>query len=271
MARTKGALGKKTIDKLKAQGKWDYKNNRPLDKPTDKSVDKPTDKSVDRPLNYSHTQSNIKIQLQNPNINAKKVPLVERLKKNPELRKTIGVNNGDSNDGSIIPSINSNRNPIDSSSSNNSNNERLIETENNTEVKIKENPEISKPSKNQTESKSKIKPIKELKPKTYCDACHEPIYCDANRIDTNVLTSRADYFRKTPRFVNLCSKCSLELSNLVDKWLLDKGCYSKYQGAIKTQEDSNIKENLNDFESESDEVINEGSFIEENIEDSTEK
>ena len=245
MARTKGALGKKTIDKLKAQGKWDYKNNRPLE--------------------FSHTQSNIKIHHQNPNINAKKVPLVERLKKNPELRKTIGVSNGDTNNGDIILSVNSNRNPIDSSSSNNSNNERLIETEDNTEVKNKENP------KNQTESKSKIKLNKELKPKTFCDACHEPIYCDANRVDTNILTSRADYFRAVPRFVNLCSKCSLELSDLVDKWLLDKGCYSKYQSAIKTQEDSDIKENLNDFESESDEVINEGSLIEEPLEDSTEK
>ena len=222
MARTKGALGKKTIDKLKAQGKWDYKNNRPLNS---------------NPINYSYTQ-NITLKHQNPNINAKKVPLIERLKKNPELRKTIGVSNGDTNNGNIIPSINSNRNPIDNSSSNNNNNERLIETEDNTEAKNKENPKpieikVSEPTKNQTESKSKIKLNKELKPKTFCDACHEPIYCDANRVDTNILTSRADYFREVPRFVNLCSKCSLELSNLVDKWLLDKGCYSKYQSVIK--------------------------------------
>lgn len=264
MARTKGALGKKTIDKLKAQGKWDYKNNRPLNRPIDKSVE------------FSHTQSNIKVQHQNPNINAKKVPLVERLKKNPELRKTIGVSNGDSNDGSIIPSINSNRNPTDNPSSNNSNNERLIETENNTEVKNNKNPEtteikISEPTENQTESKSKNKLNKELKPKTFCDACHEPIYCDANRVDTNILTSRADYFREVPRFVNLCSKCSLELSNVVDKWLLDKGCYSKYQNAIGTQEDSSIKENINDFESESEEVSNEGNSIDKNLQDSREE
>ena len=255
MARTKGALGKKTIDKLKAQGKWDYKNNRPLNRPIDRSVE------------FSHTQSNIKIQHQNPNINAKKVPLVERLKKNPELRKTIGVSNGDSNDGSIIPSINSNRNPVDSPSSNNSNNERLIETEDKNKVEVK----ISEPTENQTESKPKIKLNKGLKPKTFCDACHEPIYCDANRVDTNILTSRADYFREVPRFVNLCSKCSLELSNVVDKWLLDKGCYSKYQNAINTQEDSNIKENINDFESESEEVSNEGSSIDENMKDSREE
>ena len=263
MARTKGALGKKTIDKLKAQGKWDYKNNRPLNRPIDKSVE------------FSHTQSNIKVQHQNPNINAKKVPLVERLKKNPGLRKTIGVSNGDSNDGSIIPSINSNRNPVDSNGSNHSDNERLIETEDNTEVKNNKNFENSEltetNSKNQTESKPKIKLNKELKPKSYCDACHEPIYCDANRVDTNILTSRADYFREVPRFVNLCSKCSLELSNVVDKWLLDKGCYSKYQGAINTQEDSNIKENINDFESESEEVSNEGSSIDKNLKDSREE
>ena len=254
MARTKGALGKKTIDKLKAQGKWDYKNNRPLD--------------------FSHTQ-NITLKHQNPNISAKKVPLVERLKKNPELRKTIGVSNGDNNDGSIIPSINSNRNPVDSNGSNHSNNERLIETEDNTEVKNNKNPENSEltetKSKNQTESKPKNKLNKELKPKTFCDACHEPIYCDANRVDTNILTSRADYFREVPRFVNLCSKCSLELSNVVDKWLLDKGCYSKYQGVINTQEDSNIKENINDFESESEEVYNEDSSIDENMKDSGEE
>ena len=71
--------------------------------------------------------------------------------------------------------------------------------------------------------------------------------------------------------MNLCSKCSLELSNVVDKWLLDKGCYSKYQGAINTQEDSNIKENINDFESESEKVSNEGSSIDENLKDSREE
>ena len=71
--------------------------------------------------------------------------------------------------------------------------------------------------------------------------------------------------------MNLCSKCSLELSNVVDKWLLDKGCYSKYQGAINTQEDSSIKENINDFESESEEVSNEGSFIDEDMRDSKEE
>lgn len=255
MARTKGALGKKTIEKLKAQDKWDYKNNRPIEKS----------------IEFSHTQ-NITLKHQNPNINAKKVPLVERLKKNPELRKTIGVSNGDTNNGDSINSINNNRDSTDSSSSNNSNNERLIETEDNNEAsntKISKPTEIQKP-KNQTESKSKIKLNKELKPKTYCDACHEPIYCDANRVDTNILTSRADYFREVPRFVNLCSKCSLELSNVVDKWLLDKGCYSKYQSNMDSK-DLDIKENLNDFESESDEGANEDSFTEESIEDSTKK
>lgn len=255
MARTKGALGKKTIEKLKAQGKWDYKHNKPI--------------------GYTHNQSNIKIQHSNPNIEAKKIPLVERLKKNPELRKTIGVGNRNTDNGDSINSINSNRNPTNSLSNNNSNNERLIETKDNTEVKNNKNPENSEPteikSKNQTESKPKNKLNKELKPKTFCDACHEPIYCDANRVDTNILTSRADYFREVPRFVNLCSKCSLELSNVVDKWLLDKGCYSKYQNAIDTQEDSNIKENIKDFKSESNEVVNEDSFIEEDTEDSREK
>ena len=257
MARTKGALGKKTIDKLKAQGKWDYKNNRPLNS---------NNQNNSNLINFSHTQ-NINLKHQNPNVNAKKVPLVERLKKNPELRKTIGVSNGDSNDGSIIPSINSNRNPVNSNGSNNSNNERLIETEDKNKVEVK----ISEPTENQAESKPKNKLNKELKPKTFCDACHEPIYCDANRVDTNILTSRADYFREVPRFVNLCSKCSLELSNVVDKWLLDKGCYSKYQNDIDTQEDSNIKENINDFESESEEVSNEGNSIDENMKDSREE
>ena len=71
--------------------------------------------------------------------------------------------------------------------------------------------------------------------------------------------------------MNLCSKCSLELSNVVDKWLLDKGCYSKYQGATETQEDSNIKENINDSNLESEEVSNEGSSIDENMKDSGEE
>lgn len=38
-----------------------------------------------------------------------------------------------------------------------------------------------------------------------------------------MVTGRADYHRDSPRYVKLCSPCSMELSELVDKWMLNDG------------------------------------------------
>ena len=62
----------------------------------------------------------------------------------------------------------------------------------------------------------------------HCERCDAVVKCEPFRADLNVLTGRADYHRQSPRYVKLCSKCSIELSNLVDKWFIDGGGKSKF-------------------------------------------
>lgn len=62
----------------------------------------------------------------------------------------------------------------------------------------------------------------------HCERCGTVVKCEPFRADLNVLTGRADYHRQSPRYIKLCSKCSMELSNLVDKWFIDGGGKSKF-------------------------------------------
>lgn len=75
-------------------------------------------------------------------------------------------------------------------------------------------------------------PKKGRKPATdkynHCERCGATVMCEPFRADLNVLTGRADYHRQSPRYIKLCSKCSMELSNLVDKWFIDGGGKSKF-------------------------------------------
>ena len=64
----------------------------------------------------------------------------------------------------------------------------------------------------------------------HCERCGAVVKCEPFRADLNVLTGRADYHRQSPRYIKLCSKCSMELSNLVDKWFIDGGGKSKFDG-----------------------------------------
>ena len=88
----------------------------------------------------------------------------------------------------------------------------------------------------QTESEPESKKSKESKkgrkPTTdkynHCERCGAVVKCETFRADLNVLTGRADYHRQSPRYVKLCGKCSMELSNLVDKWFIDGGGKSKF-------------------------------------------
>ena len=83
----------------------------------------------------------------------------------------------------------------------------------------------------ESESESK-EPKKGRKPATdkynHCERCGAVVKCEPFRADLNVLTGRADYHRQSPRYIKLCSKCSMELSNLVDKWFIDGGGKSKF-------------------------------------------
>lgn len=66
----------------------------------------------------------------------------------------------------------------------------------------------------------------------HCERCGTTVMCEPFRADLNVLTGRADYHRQSPRYIKLCSKCSMELSNLVDKWFIDGGGKSKFDNQM---------------------------------------
>ena len=100
---------------------------------------------------------------------------------------------------------------------------------------MKEEGDLAKePETTSTEVQSEPEPIKNKgrKPATdkynHCERCGSTVMCEPFRADLNVLTGRADYHRQSPRYVKLCSKCSMELSNLVDKWFIDGGGKSKF-------------------------------------------
>ena len=82
----------------------------------------------------------------------------------------------------------------------------------------KENTENQWPQENQEIQENKKKKEKEY---LKCERCNSPIYCEARKIDTNVITGMADYHRTSVRYVRLCDKCCRELSGIVDKWLSD--------------------------------------------------
>lgn len=72
---------------------------------------------------------------------------------------------------------------------------------------------------NESSSKSKVRPRKPSLPQ--CERCGAEISCDPLKLDTNLLTGKADYHRESKRYIRLCNKCSCELSELVDRWLWD--------------------------------------------------
>lgn len=75
-------------------------------------------------------------------------------------------------------------------------------------------------SDSDSNAKSKVKPKKSSLPQ--CERCGAEIPCDPLKLDTNLLTGKADYHRESRRYVRLCGKCSCELSELVDRWLWDR-------------------------------------------------
>ena len=92
-----------------------------------------------------------------------------------------------------------------------------------TSTEVQPEPESESESK---ESKKGRKPATDKY--NHCERCGAIVKCEPFRADLNVLTGRADYHRQSPRYVKLCSKCSMELSNLVDKWFIDGGGKSKF-------------------------------------------
>lgn len=58
-----------------------------------------------------------------------------------------------------------------------------------------------------------------------CERCGKEIFSEPRKIDINMLTGMADYYRESRRYVRLCDECCRELSKIVDEWLWmeDKG------------------------------------------------
>lgn len=96
----------------------------------------------------------------------------------------------------------------------------LGEGENGSERALEGITEVEAKEGSKDESKSKSKPKKSSLP--LCERCGAEIPGDPLKLDTNLLTGKADYHRESRRYVRLCNKCSSELSELVDRWLWDR-------------------------------------------------
>lgn len=76
----------------------------------------------------------------------------------------------------------------------------------------------------ETEEQPKTSKKKTSPSKPKCERCGVEIDSEPYKVDTNMLTGRADYFRESTRYVKLCGKCSMELSKIVDNFLLSGEC-----------------------------------------------
>lgn len=62
-----------------------------------------------------------------------------------------------------------------------------------------------------------------VKVSSYCQICGSPIYSSPCILHIGRITGKAEYFREaTSNKLSVCNKCSTELSDLIDKWLLKK-------------------------------------------------
>lgn len=197
MPRTKGSLGKKTIEKLKAENKWDYTNNCPLKVESDTFPD-----------NLSGSDSpellpDLKADNLSPEIQSdSETILPQKNCENVEEIKKIENEENNSND------INDATDTIVDSP------EITVEDIlDNLTYDKPESKKVNKSIRNSNKSNSKY---------NSCERCGKTIFCEPRRIDTNILSGMADYYRSSPRYVQLCTKCCKELSDIIEKWLTDE-------------------------------------------------
>lgn len=155
-----------------------------------------------------------------------------RKKKEPEVIIGVDLASGPDMSAHVAPPIKDKEEPEEAPK------EDKI-TSKNTSESIPE----TKPNKDTSDSKTASRTKKNNKVSyPLCDCCKQEIYCQPHRIDTNILTAQiADYFRETPRWVQLCGECAKKLSNVVDNWLRENGCLTKFE--IKAQEQQRDVEN----------------------------
>lgn len=68
----------------------------------------------------------------------------------------------------------------------------------------------------------KAKKGTEIKPTCQCEICGKDIFSDPRKIDFNILTGMAEYWRSSRRYIKSCEDCCKELNKVIDDWLLDK-------------------------------------------------
>ena len=127
-------------------------------------------------------------------------------------------------DGNSTGSIRSNNNDsVSADSDSSSNNDSGIVNVLHNDVDTIDTVNVENTENQGSQENQEIQENKKKKEKEYlkCERCSSPIYCEARKIDTNVITGMADYHRTSVRYVRLCDKCCRELSGIVDKWLSD--------------------------------------------------
>lgn len=80
--------------------------------------------------------------------------------------------------------------------------------------KVKKDIKVKEPKKAKKETK--------IKPTCQCDICGEDIFSEPRKIDFNMVTGMAEYWRDSRRYIKSCDDCCKELNKVIDDWLLDK-------------------------------------------------
>lgn len=83
----------------------------------------------------------------------------------------------------------------------------------------KNNKKDNEPKKIKEKSKENKIKNKSKNNSITCERCGKEIFSEPRKIDTNMLTGMADYYRESRRYVRLCGECCKELSKIVDEWL----------------------------------------------------
>ena len=79
---------------------------------------------------------------------------------------------------------------------------------------VKKDIEVKKPKK--------AKKGTEIKPTCQCEICGKDIFSEPRKIDFNILTGMAEYWRNSKRYIKSCEDCCKELNKVIDDWLLHK-------------------------------------------------
>lgn len=149
------------------------------------------------------------------------IPDARSKNENPHAQH-MGMDSGIN--GNSIGSIRSNNNDsVSADSDSSSNNDSGIVNVLHNDVDTIDTVNVEDTENQGNQENQEIQENKKKKEKEYlkCERCSSPIYCEARKIDTNVITGMADYHRTSVRYVRLCDKCCRELSGIVDKWLSD--------------------------------------------------